>query len=66
MAGTNSLKDDDGRGYDANIWVNWHEANLGTFTLKKGDNIFKIKNLATDNPYGRIINLYSLNIYYNN
>lgn len=66
VAGTNSLKDDDGRGYDANIWVNWHEANLGTFTLKKGDNIFKIKNLATDNPYGRIINLYSLNIYYNN
>lgn len=66
VAGTDSLKDDDGRGFDANIWVNWHEANLGTFTLKKGDNIFKIKNLATDNPYGRIINLYSLNVYYNN
>lgn len=66
VAGTNSLKDDDGRGYDANIWVNWHEANLGTFTLKKGDNVFKIKNLSTDNPKGRIINLYSLNVYYNN
>lgn len=66
VAGTNSSKDDDGRGYDANIWVNWHEANLGTFTLKKGDNVFKIKNLSTDNPKGRIINLYSLNVYYNN
>lgn len=64
--GTDFLKDDDGRGFDANIWVNWHEVNLGTFDLVKGDNIFKIKNIVSDGSNGRIINLYSLNVYYNN